>query len=128
MRFHNELFSTKFSRVIFYLPSAHFNAYTSYIDKLKIAYPEIEIQTDIPKLADLRSDHLPKLFILDDLMAQIFGNSSMEEVFSQNSHHYNFSIVFTSQNFFSSSKNLTIVRQTTYKIIFNDLSDQVPVS
>jgi len=57
-------------------------------------------------------------------MDQIFGNPIMEDVFSQNSHHYNCSIIFTSQNYFSSSKNLTIVRQTNYKIIFNDISDK----
>jgi len=57
-------------------------------------------------------------------MDQIFGNQAMEDVFSQNSHHYNISIIFTTQNYFSTSRNLTIVRQTNYKIIFNDISDK----
>lgn len=57
-------------------------------------------------------------------MNLVFNDATMEETFSQNSHHHNLSIIFTSQNYFASSKNRTIIRQTTYKIIFNDPSDK----
>lgn len=61
---HRELFTTSFSRVVFCIPSTHYNAYAEYISKLKSVYPDIEIAVDIPKLGDLRADRLPKLFIL----------------------------------------------------------------
>lgn len=58
-------------------------------------------------------------------MNTIFANKFMEEMFIQNSHHNSCSIMFTSQNFFSSSKTKTIIRQCTYKVFFDNPSDRV---
>jgi hypothetical protein len=52
------------------------------------------------------------------------ASPAMLETFTQHSHHYNSSIIFTTQNYFAPSKDRTLIRQTNYKIIFNDPSDQ----
>jgi adenosyl cobinamide kinase/adenosyl cobinamide phosphate guanylyltransferase len=124
LKHRNELFSTSFARIIYFVPSNNIDAHQEFIQKLKTVYPDLEIQTDLPKLSDIKGDRLSKLFIMDDLMNVVFNHPMMEEVFSQNSHHQNLSIIFTTQNYFASSKNRTIIRQTNYKIIFNDPSDK----
>ena len=124
LKHRNELFTTSFSRVIYFVPSNNLEAHQDFIQKLKSVYPHIEIQTDLPKMSDIKGDKLSKLFIMDDLMNIVFNHPLMEETFSQNSHHQNLSIIFTTQNYFASSKNRTIIRQTNYKIIFNDPSDK----
>lgn len=124
LKHRNQLFTTSFARVIYFIPSVNIDAHQEFIRKLKSVYPQIEIQTDAPKINDIKADRLPKLFIMDDLMNVVFNDPFMEETFSQNSHHHNLSIIFTTQNYFASSKNRTIIRQTNYKIIFNDPSDK----
>lgn len=124
LKHRDQLFTTRFARIIYFIPSANFDAHQEFIRKLKVVYPEIEIQTDVPKMNDIKGDRLPKLFIMDDLMNVVFNHPLMEETFSQNSHHHNLSIIFTTQNYFASSKNRTIIRQTNYKIIFNDPADK----
>ena len=44
-------------------------------------------------------------------MAQIFSNKDMEELFTQSSHHYSNSVIYTSQNYFNSKKDQTIIRE-----------------
>jgi hypothetical protein len=55
----------------------------------------------------------------------ILDSEVMINTFSQYSHHYNCSIIFTTQNYFAPSKQKTIVRQCNYKVFFNDRADQI---
>lgn len=42
----------------------------------------------------------------------------MEDVFTKLSHHFNNSIIYTTQNYFNAKKNQSIERNLNYKIIF----------
>lgn len=64
------------------------------------------------------------LFFSDDLMIPLFEDRSMELFFTNEAHGWNTSIIYTLQNYFPLKKDLTIVRQTSYKVIFNDVSDK----
>lgn len=87
--------------------------------------PEIELVLDLPKISLINSDDLPKLLLLDDLMNRIFEDKRFEELFTMLSHHCSASVVFTSQNFFNSTKSKTIIRQCSYKVIFNHRTDSI---
>jgi len=68
---------------------------------------------------------LPKLLLVDDQMVPLLNSPNMEDFFTQDSHHYNCSIFFTLQNYYSSGRSKTILRQCVYKIIFNDPGDRI---
>lgn len=63
-------------------------------------------------------------YLLHFQMHLVYNHPFMEEVFREHSHHFNLSLIFTSQNYFGSSKNQTIRRNCTYKFIFNDRADK----
>jgi len=120
-----QLFSTKFHRILYCVPSKMSQIHHHIFEEIKSFFPEAEFHLDLPKADVIVGDNLPKLIILDDMMQQIFTSRFMEDVFIQHSHHSSCSIIFTSQNFFSNSKDKTIVRQCNYKIIFQSPSDLV---
>jgi hypothetical protein len=72
----------------------------------------------LPDLKDIRSNKLPKLFILDDLSKDIFSDRQFDEVFTKSSHHQSISIIYTAQNYFEKSSNLNIIRNSTHQILF----------
>lgn len=61
-------------------------------------------------------------------MVPLFEKKGMEIFFTNESHGWNTSIIYTLQNYFPIKKDLTIVRQTCYKVIFNDVSDKTYLS
>lgn len=87
--------------------------------------PQLEMVHGLPQQKDLVSDRLPKLIIMDDLMAEIFRDPRMTTLFTQLSHHNSISIIFTTQNYFETGNSKTIVRNCTAKVIFNDPMDKV---
>lgn len=119
------MFTTNFYRILLCVPSINAGAYDETYSELKQFVPNLELILDLPKPSDIRGDNLPKLLILDDLIIQISNNSFMEELFSQLSHHNSCSIIYTTQNFFSSSRTKTIIRNTNYKVLFRDRSDKL---
>jgi len=52
-------------------------------------------------------------------MSQVFHNKNMEQLFTQASHHFSNSVIFTSQNYFNLKRDQTIVRNLSYRCIFN---------
>jgi len=94
-------------------------------EKMKEHFPSMEYCLDLPRLSDILMDNLPKLLIMDDLSSKILRTPFMEDLFIQHSHHQNCSVIFTTQNYFESSKNKTIIRQCNYKVIFQSPSDMV---
>lgn len=64
LKHRQELFSTSFSRVIYFVPSHNLDAHQNFIAKLKSVFRDLEVQTDLPKSSDIKGDRLPKLFIL----------------------------------------------------------------
>jgi len=94
-------------------------------EKMKEYYPNLEYCLDLPKPSEILADNLPKLLIMDDLSSKILRTPFMEDLFIQHSHHQSCSIIFTTQNYFESSKNKTVIRQCNYKVIFQSPSDMV---
>lgn len=125
LRHRDALFDTKFHRIIYYLPNSHQHAHEEFIKKLKQVCPNLEVMFELPLPHDIKENLLPKLFLMDDLMGPILNTAYMEQFFSHDSHHYNCSVFFTLQNYYSSSKSKTVLRQTTYKILFNDPGDHI---
>jgi len=52
-------------------------------------------------------------------MNTVFFKKELEQLFTQASNHFSNSCIFTSQNAFNSKRDQTIVRQLSYRIIFN---------
>jgi len=126
IKHREQVFTTRFSRIFYCVPSKASNLHSAIFEEMKRFYPNLEFVLDVPKPTDVLCDDLPKLVMFDDLMNLIFENKFIEELFVQSSHHNSCSVVFTSQNFYSSSKNKNIMRQLTYKVLFNTLrTDQI---
>lgn len=119
------LFTTEFARILYSIPSTHSDSHQAVYEELKQYFPNVELIYDLPLPGEILDNDLPKLLLIDDQMNSIFADKFMEEMFIQNSHHNSISIIFTSQNFFSSSKSKTIIRQCTYKVFFDNPSDRV---
>lgn len=96
-----------------------------YCDVLKGFFPNLEVIGGLPKSHNIFGDGFQKLVILDDLMTEIFRSSEMISLFSRLSRHGNTSLVFTTQNYFDSQGNKTIVRQCNVQVIFSDTLDKV---
>jgi len=92
---------------------------------MKEYFPALEYCLDLPKPDLIIGDTLPKLVIIDDLSSRLLRCPFMEEVFMAHSHHNKCSIIFTTQNYFASSKNKNVIRQCNYKVIFQSPSDLV---
>lgn len=106
------------------MPRAHAHAHEHYIGELKSVCSDIEILFGLPQAHDFRANFLPKLMLIDDQMVSLLNSADIEDFFTHDSHHYNCSVFFTLQNFYSSSRSKTIVRQSIYKVIFNDPGDK----
>lgn len=125
IKYREQVFTTKFSRILYCVPIAQSDLHHNLFQEMQNHFPEIELIFDLPKISDVTSDSLPKLILLDDLMVKMFSDKAMEEMFTMHSHHHGVSIIFTSQNYFNSSKSKTIIRQCTYKVIFNQPTDSI---
>lgn len=96
IRFRRQLFTTEYSAIYYCLPESPFNSgFEKFTHELKTICPEIQILENLPSLDLLRASELPKLFILDDLMEEIFKSNFMPEFFTRGSHHFSNSIMFT---------------------------------
>ena len=121
---HREvLFSTNFDRIVYFMPHKNFSAHQDFIKKMQSVCSKLEVKFELPTPGDIKSDLLPKLFLIDDLMGPLLNSVYFEEFMAHDSHHFNVSVFFTLQNYFGSSKSKTVIRQTTYKILFNDPAD-----
>lgn len=124
LKHRKQMFSTAFSRIVYCVPGNSLEAHQNFITQLKEVCPTVEVSIDLPKSSELKSDLLHKLFILDDLFHLISSSQLMTEAFLMTSHHYNSSLIFTTQNFFHQARDKSVVRNCSYKAIFNDKSDQ----
>lgn len=134
IRYRKLLFTTEFQEIYFCVPANHLGVAKEYIEKLKSVCPTIRILTGLPPLTLFQSSRVPKLFMLDDMVEDVFREAYMEDVFTKLSHHWENSIIYTTQNYFNTKRNQTIVRNLNYRIIFNcntqrrymaDLSSQI---
>lgn len=119
IRHRKLLFTTEFQEIYFCVPANHLSVAKNYIEKLKEVCPGVRILTGLPGLSLFQSSRVPKLFILDDMVEDLFREAYMEDVFTKLSHHWENSIIYTTQNYFNTKRNQTIVRNLNYRIIFN---------
>jgi hypothetical protein len=118
------LFTTHFSRIMYCIPAHNADLHQEFFNKLKAMCPEMELVLGLPTPNQVKSDTLPKLLLIDDLVKQLFADPFIEQCFVQNSHHQGCSIAFCTQNYYESSKSKTIVRQCNYKVFFNSNCDK----
>ena len=118
------IFTTEFSRIMYCIPAHNAALHDDYFKKLQGFCPNVELILGLPKPNVIKSDTLPKLLLIDDLVKPLLKDPFMEECFVQNSHHSGCSIAFCTQNYFEASKSKTIVRQCNYKVFFNDPCDK----
>lgn len=57
-------------------------------------------------------------------MDPLFADPYMQTFFSNEIHGWNTSVIYTVQNYFNDSKGKTVIRQTNYKVIFNDPAEE----
>ena len=117
LTFRQQLFTTAFDRIFYCTPSLQFYHNQGYLNELKKICPQIVLIENEPSQSLIRGSQ-QSLFILDDLMSKIFDNRHFEELFTQSSHHMSNSVIYTSQNYFNTKRDQTIVRNLSYQIIF----------
>lgn len=68
------------------------------------------------------------VLIIEDLDAQACRSDLISKVFTAYSHHYQFSVILSTQNIFRDGKErLTLVRNTTHIVLFPNNLDQTVV-
>ncbi len=128
IKYREEMFTSKFCRIIFCQPETLSHRNSEIVKKLKELFPQIELHYGLPDVSKLNLDlnTLPCLLIMDDLMQQILNSSSMVDFFAVKVHHYNISCIFTLQNYFIQTRfSKSILRNVQYKIFFYNRVDQV---
>ena len=73
---------------------------------------------------DIERDGCARWVIIDDLMEEVSGKESLNNLFTKYSHHLNVSCVFMSQNLFNKGKLRTVTLNTKYMFIFKNPRDK----
>lgn len=131
IKYKNQIFDQKFSRIIYSCPDSLVESNKNYCDELKSIFPNVEFINGIPTVdsLQLRTDKEHKLILIDDQFDQACNSKTIYDIFCLHSHHYNISIVLSGHNIFQKSKyGTTLSRNSTSKIIFFDKADQLFLS
>jgi len=126
---HREtVYAQKFDKFFYCLPQNKAESRTKFISKLKEECPEIRLCEGFPDLDEnyMKNEDEAKLVIFDDLSASLINDKDFYELLTQDSHHFNITVIYTSQNFFEKSKEHGngLAKQISIKIVFNDKSDK----
>ncbi len=123
-----EVYNAQFERIVYALPQTSIHLHQDFIEKLKSAFPAIEICEGLPDVEELyltADKNTHKLLILDDLMTKVFSSAKMLELITSTSHHCNISVVIICQSLFLPAKHrLTLIRNCSEKVLFHDKVDQ----
>jgi len=85
-----------------------------------IMHPGLPSDKTIEEFADGQHG----LIILDDLMARVVAEKSMELLFTQGCHHKQLSVIFITQNLFAQGKTArTVALNTWYLVLFKNVRD-----
>jgi hypothetical protein len=99
-----------------------------YVELMKI--PKVRLVEGLPDLAELKATiDIPKLLVLDDLMAQMDGkkNNGLVDLFTRGSHHWSCSCLHIVQNIFYG--NIRTARiNSHYIILMRNPSDKLQAS
>jgi hypothetical protein len=61
-------------------------------------------------------------------MDPLFADPYMQTFFSNEIHGWNTSVIYTVQNYFNDKRGKTVIRQTSYKVIFNDPAEETLIA
>ena len=123
VKFRNDIFTTRFYRIIYCLPERKLIKKKDFIDKLKLECSSIEIIGGLPSVSQLNLDvnTLPILLLVDDQMTQILKDPQMLELMTLDGHSDNITFCFTMQNYYENSKfGKTMIRNCHYRVFFSN--------
>ena len=83
----------------------------------------VRLQEGLIGLEDLPNDGRPRWLIIDDLMEEVSGKDSVNNLFTKYSHHRNISVFFMVQNLFKKA-NRTITLNAHYMFLFKNPRDK----
>lgn len=122
----DEMFQTP-PTTIFYC----YGIYQSLYDSMKKDIRNIEFFNGLPSQEDLEgwaSNDFHNIIILDDLMGRASESRNIADLFTQFSHHLNFTVFFITQNVYSGGKQFrTISLNTHYFILFKNQRDKMQI-
>jgi hypothetical protein len=99
--------------------------YSEYQDGYNTLGPDVELMEGIPELQTLKQCPKRKLLILDDFMAELSDkkNSSLVQLFSCGSHHWNCSCIYIVRNLFHGGRMARV--NAHYIVLMKNPSDQL---
>lgn len=90
--------------------------------------PSVEFNKGLPDIDNLNPNER-NLVILDDLMKECEEDSTVQKLFTIDSHHRNISVFFITQNIFSKGKfTRTLNLNSHYLILFNNPRDKLQIN
>jgi len=90
-----------------------YGVYQPIFDKMKNEFDFISFHKGLPSRQLLYNLTPPSMIILDDLSHKVCGDTEMELLFSQDSHHKGISVCFMKNNLFQQGKNARTISLNT---------------
>ena len=108
LKHKNALFKHPFRLICLCVPENSMAAHSSFIESVKTLTQQdslLQIQQGLPQLEPF-STRYPEntLFIIEDLATQLQQSSSWLQFFTHKSHHYNASVIFSTQSYFNKNR------------------------
>ena len=126
-----ELFNDQFTKIIYCYPHQEFSTKKDqeFFQKLELNVPGIEIANELPSVSSLQASQGHTLLILEDMMHELISSASHMKLYTVYSSHCSVSILTTTQNYFEQGKySKTILRNQTFIVLFDSLSDRQATS
>lgn len=127
IEYQNYVFNTIFERIIYAVPSTAFSyLHENDINKLRQHCHNIEICKGFPIFGELfheSNKHLKTLLIMEEFLTQgNFANDPLSlDLLTAKSHHLNFSLIITCQNYYFEGKYAPHIRkQFTDVVLFRN--------
>ena len=125
----------KCADVIFEIPPKRifycYGIYQNLYDRMKKDISNIEFFNGLPLLENLENwavNNAHNIIVLDDLMGRASESTNIADLFTQYSHHLNFTVFFITQNVYSSGKQFrTISLNSHYFILFKNQRDKMQI-
>jgi len=124
LRYHEDIIGSKFDIILF-----TYGEYQKLFDEIKQENSNIEWCEGFCHetiMGVLKPDGRKKLLIVDDLLQEVVKDKFFDTFFIRRSHHWDVSIMFTTQ--YLHEKGLRLINlNTTHYVLFKSLRDQTPV-
>lgn len=110
LRYRETLFDTEFTSINFF-----YGVWQDLYSEMEKEFGNmVQFTEGVPSKEDIQRigvGRTSKLIILDDMMGIVSSNLNMQDLFTRESHHYNISVVYITQNVFSqgrASRNIAL--------------------